>query len=407
LIQQGVNISKEALNADKSFKPQTYALYNPNRSAESIGALPQEIILPYGVVVGVHQNPMSPYNITTREGKLLLNNTTGEITEIGFTRKPNFFGKTTSFGSTTRMINQTGLDFLTITYKQECDYFFRGKNCKFCNANPTWMGRKVPERLNKEELRQGLERVFDDRSDASAIRHIALSTGAFGNYAKEFDEFCELLKIMDEFKPAQAYICAIMCPPRTVEDLQKVSDIGVEHICCNMEVFGLKTAREMVPAKSEQKERERHWNLFTKGQAIFGHANIWTNFVLGLEPIETFENGVEVLANVGVTPSAMVFYPSWGSQLQSPKYSSVEYYYEAYKLLGNAYNDHQLVWKPQKRPVLCEGCFRNSLSNEAYLWRDELNQIDATGFANIIMELRQDGKSNREKSNSRKGRSNT
>jgi hypothetical protein rflaF_17919 len=92
---------------------------------------------------------------------------------------------------------------------------------------------------------------------------------------------------------------------------------------------------------------------------VFGRGHSWSNFVLGLEPMDGLLKINEKLAMNGVVSSANVLHLDKGNRLDCtiPDFDDVIRYF--YELSG-------ILKQYDFKPFYCEKALRTSLSNEAF-----------------------------------------
>ena len=97
--------------------------------------------------------------------------------------------------------------------------------------------------------------------------------------------------------------------------------------------------------------------------AIYGHGHAWTNFVLGLEPLETLLAGCKHLAAQGIVPGASVLHLDEGATIRGiapPTYDEAVWFYRQLASMYDEFGVH---------PHFDALALRSSLANEAFVGR--------------------------------------
>lgn len=164
--------------------------------------------------------------------------------------------------------------------------------------------------------------------------------------------------IKKDVQEATDGIVAVLMPPNNKFLLNKLFDSGITKIVFNLEVGDENLFNKYCPGKANIGYNHIISSLYNSVD-IFGKGNVWTNFVLGLEPIDNLLKLNESLAQGGIVSSANVLHIDKGNRLDCsvPDYNTVtRYFYE----LSNIMKTYG------QRPFYCSKALRTSLSNEAF-----------------------------------------
>ena len=154
---------------------------------------------------------------------------------------------------------------------------------------------------------------------------------------------------------------AVTAPPLDLALLQVMRDSGVRVGVFNLEAFTPRGFAAHCPGKSRI-GRGHYVGTLRKGVEVFGWGRSWSNFVLGLEPLDDLLRGCKELASQGITPGANVLHHDYGARgLQVPP--DLQTVLRFYRELRRIYIDHKL------RPYYCQLALRTSLANEAFAGR--------------------------------------
>jgi hypothetical protein len=104
----------------------------------------------------------------------------------------------------------------------------------------------------------------------------------------------------------------------------------------------------------------RYLAALARSAEVFGAGYAWSNFVLGLEPVDALLDGCRVLSAQGITPGASVLHFDEGAAIRGkvpPTYDGLLAFYHE---LAGIYRTYGL------RPYFTGLALRSSLANEAY-----------------------------------------
>jgi hypothetical protein len=125
------------------------------------------------------------------------------------------------------------------------------------------------------------------------------------------------------------------------------------------EVFDPVLFDKYCPGKSKDIGRKQYFDSFKTAVDIFGFGKVRSNFVAGLEPLDSLFKGFEELGSMGVVPTAMILTRNEGNGLENDfMRPDLDYYIEVYKKLEEIYSKFEIS------PPWCSKCRTASLENE-------------------------------------------
>lgn len=382
ILVRGVSFTLKALEYARNIGAKGQNLtYNIPLNAEV--SRPQELFIKgkdgYTVVVScVSPNNTNHVLIDYREDKLIafVDNKAVKGVEIDFVKEPSYYNKILDDGSIVKKyISACGYDELNILPWKGCAISSR---CKFCGVNLVaskndinnltahniskdiyvWENNKIEYLDNlKKSIKLALQdECYKDHS------HVILISGNLSNeklnlQAKIYSEIAREIKYLIQEKSKEG-IVAVMSPPEDITLLEVLKESGVEIVVFNLEVGSEPWFSKYCPGK-QKLGREYFLKRLYKSVEIFGYGKSWTNFVLGLEPIDELLDLCEELAKKGIVSGANILHLDEGNSLDCtvPSIEEVAYFF---KELSNIYRKYNF------KPYYCEKALRTSLSNEAY-----------------------------------------
>lgn len=156
----------------------------------------------------------------------------------------------------------------------------------------------------------------------------------------------------------------LMCvPPEDLDDLEKLKSSGVTEISFNMETYSRTIARKIMPGKSGISRSTyiaalthavRIWENPSKGS---NGGSVRSALILGLEPIESMQEGIRMLTSLGASPILSIFRPVRGTELEWIMPLSSPELYEIYSQASRTCREAGLRLGPS-----CIYCQNNTLS---------------------------------------------
>lgn len=381
ILTSGVSFSDTALEyALKHNAKKQNMVYNAPVNADRIR--PQELFITHcdgyrTVVSCVAPCSSSPVQITVEDEKLVakVENRYVEDVDITFVQEPSYYQQRISRGTYVKeFVSACGYDELNIIPWRGCDI---SKGCLFCGSNAIAAESEhgtltahmisisdVWEKKKDTYLRDLTEAVHLAKKAACYKEHMHVIIISGDLCDEKLDYQAEIYaqiaeKIYPEIREkAKEGVVAVLMPPKNFELLKKMSLSGIDKVVFNLEVGNENLFNQYCPGKRNIGYRHI-LNALSESVDIWGTGNVWTNFVLGLEPIDGLLALNARLAKEGIVSSANVLHLDKGNRLdcQVPSYDTViKYFYELASVLKE---NNQL-------PFYCSQALRTSLSNETY-----------------------------------------
>lgn len=382
ILTHGVIFTDAALEAAASCGAKRQNLvYNAPVGASNFR--PQELLISskadgYTVAVScVAPNTRDAIVIDSKEGVLTasMGGKMFDAVNICYVKEPSYYSKCTSDGSSLRQyLSSCGLDEMNIIPWKGCAI---SAPCLFCGANVVardndffeltasnvsfrnaWLNNKDKYLSN---LVQAVSMAKEDECFAEHM-HVIIISGDLCDemldyQAKIYAQIAHIIRDIVSDKSREGII-AVMMPPKDLTLLKEMKASGIDKIVFNFEVGNSKLFDKYCPGKKNI-GREHIYTALKEALGVFGQNNVWTNFVLGLEPIDGLLSFNRELAINDITSSANVLHLDRGNSLDCavPSYETVVSYFFAL---------NKILLEYDMRPFYCSKALRTSLSNEAY-----------------------------------------
>ncbi len=294
--------------------------------------------------------------------------------KVGFVKQPEYYAQCLASGERVqKYISACGYDELNIIPWKGC---LISSVCRFCGVNSVAV-KNPSDALHAAHLRPGalgweVARVsyLGNLSESIGLAlqaecysehlHVILISGNLPDDQLDLqaDIYCDIAAhIKDQIaQKSTEGIVAVITPPHDLGRLDKLKKAGVAIVVFNLEVGNDPWFSKYCPGKSALGrnffiERLKH------AATVFGRGRSWTNFVLGLEPVDELLLMCEELAGHGIVSSANVLHVDEGSRLDSdpPTKETVIRFFH-----GLAQINHRHGFDA----FYCAKALRTSLSNE-------------------------------------------
>lgn len=259
-----------------------------------------DLFFPNGLVINApfktEFSELSPYHIEYSGSSYVLMYNDKLLTKISFDVVDNNSQKIATNGTIYHNVAFLATDRLRIHHQFRCIFKEQKKGCKFCNI----------------KLKEGDFSVFDifeiiDFYLQNVKFNHFLIGGGSGSEIKESQNIIDIAKHIR--KQSAKPIYAMCLPPKDVSVLYDYKNAGIDEIGFNIECFNRKIARNLMPGKGEI-PISQYENAFRKAVSIWNSkGNVRSMMVLGLEPLDSFYNGVKWLCSLGVMPIISIFRP--------------------------------------------------------------------------------------------------
>lgn len=361
LLVNGIKSNPEALKElGSKYKEQNHGLFGWDFEDHANITLPDDFVLPDGTIVQFRINSRSNYLIELVNDQLILSNDQENLCQVKWLPRPAFYNqKTTSNKEMVKIGQIGGEDCLFFCYQNFCSHFSKNEQCLFCNLVST--SQKYNSVLKKKAT-QEIGEVAKAAFSESNVKHVLLTGGCF-NHQKEIELVTDIVRTISENVGLNRVPGTILpSPAKNLDEIEKYYDSGINAIGFSMEIWDEMLYRAICPGKSKSFSHDEFVNSIRNAVEVFGEGNVYGVFVMGLEPRETFLEGVRVLTSLGANVVPFVWSPNPGSKLEGHRAPTSKWYLET--ILKAA----QIVYEakiPSGTENHCFKCDGNSLLHDA------------------------------------------
>ena len=360
LLTEGICSDIESLKGvGIVYKEQNHGLFGWDFENHIDVKLPDDFCLPDGTVVQFRFNSKSQYNVKICKSKLKLYLNDNEICDIKWIERPAFYNRKTTQNNDMVKIGQIGgKDCLFFCYQNYCSHFSSNKQCSFCNLVTT---SKVYDSVIKKKGINAIGEVAKAAWSEGNVNHILLTGGCF-SHEKEVSLISEIIDSIKKHTGFEKVPGVILPSPAKGDDINRYFETGIKAIGYSMEIWDEKLYKAICPGKSENTSHGEFVDSIKTAVKIFGAGNVFVALVMGLEPKETFLEGVQTLSAMGANIVPFVWSPNPGSKLEGHRAPYPEWYFDVISEAAEIVQTNKIPSGTENHCYKCDG---NSLLHDA------------------------------------------
>ena len=270
-----------------------------------------------------------------------------EVCEVSFMPGTKFFSQKTSSGMPF-MGNAVlqGCNWVAFQCLWPCEYATAGKSCQFCFSGGQFealakRGKPMPFIPSPQDVAE-VVRYAIENDGVDSIQITGGSTFKAEDEARHITAYMTALNEQLGRERILGEILLYITPPESRGVIDSYFELGADRIACSLEVWDEGLAGEIMPGKRLFTNRERYLNALTYIAEKHGPGKAFSNFIIGLEPLETLKEGATYLAERGIIPSASVWMPFGKPVRGSMKTPDVDFYRAVKEMLAEIYVKHKL-----------------------------------------------------------------
>lgn len=227
-----------------------------------------------------------------------------------------------------------------------CEYAMAGKPCQYCFSGGQFQSlarkhRAMPFIPSPDDVAEVVKYAIEN----DGVDSIQITGGSTFESEDEERHITAYMGAVNEKvtrEKVTGEILLYITPPNRTDVIDRYFELGADRIACSLEVWDDLRAREITPGKREFTTKERHLRALTYIAERHGPGKAFSNFIIGLEPIETLKEGATYLAERGIIPSASVWMPFGKPVMGSMKAPDIDYYRTAKEMLAELYMKYGL-----------------------------------------------------------------
>jgi hypothetical protein len=253
--------------------------------------IPDDLILPYQTICRIRYRSNSPFILEqSTTGYQIRHEQDNESIPVEFVNRPGFSECKVSELPVSSICSFLGADLLGITPSNYCFYFQTKSQCRFCEILPTFKNEvDFPKTFKNLDIIE--HSIIKALEHEKRLRFIAITTGNIHSYDATVDYFIQIgqrLQKTPVFQKAEEVLATLM-PPEDLSKLWLLHQSGFTKIYFPLEVFDPSHFRLVCPGKDDF-GYERILKALEVAVEIFGVGNVYTNFVYGIQSLNSSLN---------------------------------------------------------------------------------------------------------------------
>ena len=288
----------------------------------------------------------TPFTLRLVDDKAALFHEKEFIDFVSFHKKTDFFKQKTASGLPFlgNAVLQ-GCDFVSFQCLWSCEYAAKGKPCEYCFSGAEFemlakKGKPQPQAVGSSDV-VDIMRYAVENKDANSTQITGGSTFSGETEYKYISGYLEALAASGIKLSGE--ILLYITPPKNNDYIDEYFALGASRIACSIEVWDMERAKIITPGKIHFTSRERHLKSLTYIAEKYGQGKAFSNFIIGLESLETLKEGATFLAERGIIPSASVWIPMGKPVMGSMKAPDLDYFRRVKEMLAELYVKHGLI----------------------------------------------------------------
>jgi len=270
-----------------------------------------ELVLPGDVLVSAPIDEAftadSPYVLTVDDDRFYLR-FASEQTEVRVVPPPGYYNQTTRSGMPMWRVGSSYGPYIAINPAKRCGFSERGSHCRFCDASTQGADRDVP--IPVDDVVDTVRAAFADGLIEFVYFHIGyLDTDDAG--VLFIEPYVRAIK-----RNFDTLVAVQLQPPRENRWIDYLYAIGVDAISYSIEIHDEAILENVCRGRVEQVGRQRYYDALAHAAAVFPNGTVWSDLIIGLEPLESTLAGVDALVSMGVLPVLSVFRPLGDTDLR-------------------------------------------------------------------------------------------
>lgn len=360
LLVEGVTATEEALTGvGTDFKEQNHGLFGWDMEDHAGADLPDDFLLPDGTVVQFRMNSSSPFCVRADDGGLQLFHGGRSVSEVKWIERPTFYDCELAEDKKMVQIGQIGgEDCLFFCYQNYCSHFAHGKQCLFCNLVSTSQTYDTVLKRKDAEL---IGEVASAAWREGIVNHVLLTGGCFA-HERELSIVEDIFASIRRHRGVDRIPGTILPSPAKGDDIKRYFDTGIQAIGYSMEIWDEALYWAMCPGKAESTSHTQFLQSIERAVEVFGEGNVYGVLVMGLEPKDTFLDGVKTLTRIGANVVPFVWSPNPGSRLAGHRAPSGKWYAETIREAAGLVVDGEVPSGTENHCYRCDG---NNLLHDA------------------------------------------
>lgn len=212
--------------------------------------------------------------------------------------RPRFYNRKTSHGTPMWRVATVRGSHLLVNPSAACGYTVRGTPCRFCVEGARTVGDR--EAVPVGDVLEVVRAAFDE----GVAESVYFNTGYFDSEDGGITFLAPYIEAVR--KHFDTLVATQVHPPRTNQWIDRTYALGVDALSYNLEIYDAEVLERYCIGRARYIGRERYLEALGYATQVFPSGTVWTDLMVGLEPIASTLAGIDALAAMGVVPVASV-----------------------------------------------------------------------------------------------------
>jgi hypothetical protein len=367
LIVEGVSIDSRLFSSfpiGTSFWEQQHSGHNHRLQSDSL--LPYGFYLPHGLFFGFRWDDRSRFRLQNEDGNPVLYEGDNRLAEVEFLPRPALLDAVLESGEKFRSVgNPFREGGFTVCYSVECSLKDKNQDCLFCNINKT---AGLPGREIFTKSPNQIAQAYKLARAAGFAGHLNL-TGGFVPERREVEYYLDVADAIKEKTSVESINgTAVIGAPSDLKVIEKYKEAGFKTVAINIEIWNKDIFKAICPGKEQQAGGWQHWvDAIVYAAEVFGHGNVRSNIVGGIEPKPSTLEGIEFLASKGAICFASIWQPNVGSGLEGHRTPEPAWHFDLIQKIAAIHHKYGFTTRNLHNALGFGGCVHDAfriLGNE-------------------------------------------
>lgn len=302
-VRLKVELAAHGLRLDQSARDLVPAAGAGARSLDLVLHDAVRVVVPIAQPLAV----ASPFLLIAERGQLFLVRDGGdpapaEPVEVRLVPEPKFYARRTERGIPMRQIATQHGSHILVTLGGACGFSAAGSPCRFCLE-----GARTKAAIEAVSVSDVLE-VVRAASSERAASYVCFNTGVFDAEDGGIEFLVPYIRAVR--RHFDTLIAAQIHPPRIDRWIDHTYAAGVDAVSYNLEIFDAEVLDRQCIGRARFIGRGRYLEALAHAARVFPRGTVWSDLVVGVEPVASTLAGIDALAELGVVPVVSLFRPT-------------------------------------------------------------------------------------------------
>lgn len=227
----------------------------------------------------------------------------GKTVSVRLVLPPQFYERATASGTPMARVGTVNGAFLAINPSFACGYALRGAPCRFCRSG-SGMAVEQGFPLSMHDVVEVVGAAFGEGACEFVLFNLAYVGGEDAGIAFLEPYIRAVKRHFDTLVAVQVH------PPKTDRWIDRTYAMGVDALSYSVEIHDAQVLAQHCAGRVRYIGRERYYEALRYAATIFPRGTVWSDLVVGLEPVESTLRGLDALTAMGVVPVLSLYRPA-------------------------------------------------------------------------------------------------